>query len=145
MNHSYIISRLNDWSLDRIRREDSGIGWPSKLPGYDGMPIGNGSAVYAPNISEEVFETDKCVCALKCVDDVLYEAVMMTYVYRATTLQQKLKKLGCSERTYYNYLGRAHCKLQDFLTDLSLGISLPMNKKPNANFYSRVTRTSTVG
>ena len=163
MNQTYVITRLNDWSIDKIRREDSGIGWPSKLPGYDGMPIGGGSTAYAPNISEECYETDKSVCALHVVDEVLFDVVMLTYVFRTVTAEQRLKRLGWkSPSTYYNYLGKAHAKVYDFMLDLSAGFVLPqpklilasvkipakkltIDKNSNANFYSRVTRTSTVG
>ena len=163
MNHSYIIQRLNDWSIDKVRREDSGIGWPRKLPGYDGMPIGNGSAVYAPNISEDCYQTDKCVCALHVADEVLFDVIMLSYVFRAITAEQRLKRMGWkSHSTYTSYLGRAHFKVYDFMLDLSVGIALPqpklilsavkipakkltVDKNGNRNFYSGVTGTFTVG
>ena len=128
MNQSYVISRLNAWSLDRIRREDSGIGWPSKLPGYDGMPIGGGCNVYSPNIPQDCYEVDQCVCALRVVDAVLYDTVLLTYVFTAVTVDQKCKRLGISSKqTYYNYLDRSHRLVQDFLTDLHIGEPLPVN------------------
>lgn len=128
MNHSYIIQRLNEWSVDKIRREDSGMGWPRKLPGYDGMPIGQGGGIYSPNISEDCFEVDKCVCALRVVDAMLYDTVMLTYIFRATTVEQKCKRLGFnSKQTYYNYLDRVHRMVQDFLTNLHIGEPLPVH------------------
>lgn len=128
MNHSYVIERLNAWGLDYIRREDSGLGWPKQSPFANGMPIGEGSMVYSPNISDECFEVDKCVCALRTVDELLYEAVMLTYVFRSVLLEQKLKRLCCCKRTYYNYLDRSHRLVQDYLIDLSIGLALPVKK-----------------
>lgn len=125
MNNSYVIHRLNEWSLDKIRREDSGLGWPSKSPFADGMPIGECGTVYAPNISEACFEVDKCVCALRVVDETLYEVVMLTYVFRSVLPEQRLKRLACCQRTYYNYLDRAHRLVQDYLSDIAVGIALP--------------------
>jgi hypothetical protein len=129
MNYSYVIKRLNDWSIDRMRREDNGIGWPNKLPGYDGMPIGNGSKAYSPAISDEFSEVDQCVCALRAVDEILYQTVMLTYVYRSVTPEQRLKRLACCKQSYYNHLNRAHARVQDFLTDLSIGLTLPLKNK----------------
>jgi hypothetical protein len=163
MNQTYVITRLNDWSNDKIRREDSGIGWPRKLPGYDGMPIGGGNTAYAPNISEECYETDKCVCALHVVDEVLFDVVMLTYVFSTVTAEQRLKRLGWKDKsTYHRYLHKAHSTVYEFMLDLSAGFVLPQPKltlasvnipantlkvseTTNANFYRGLTRTFTGG
>ena len=163
MNLPYVIHRLDEWSIDKVHGQYGGIGWPSKSPGYDGMPIGSGGKHYSPNISEDCYETDKCVCALHGVDEVLFDVIMLTYVLRAITAEQRLKHMGWkSHSTYSSYLGRAHAKVYDFMLDLSAGFTLPqpklilsavkipakkltVDKNGNRNFYSRVTGTFTVG
>lgn len=129
MNYSYVIGRLNEWGLDYIRREDSGLGWPKKSPFIDGMPITGGFVGYSPSISEACFEVDQCVCALRCVDEELYQVVMLAYVFNQT-LEKKLKLLGFgSKQTYYNRLDRVHRMIQEYLSDLSIGEPLPVSLK----------------
>jgi len=124
MNYSYVITRLNAWSLDKARREDSGLGWPSKLPGYDGMPIGSGGQVYAPSINQDNYEIDQCVCALRKTNQMLHDIIILTYTKRNMTIEQILKQLGCCKQTYYTKLGIAHLAIQNLLTDLSIGVKI---------------------
>jgi hypothetical protein len=125
-NDSYIAFRINQWANWRARRDDNGNGWPSKLPGYDGMPIGTGQKNFSPDVPEECMQIESCMIALRVVNKELYDVLILAYTKHMMTAEQKSIKMGYgTSRTFYNRIGTAHNLMLGFLNDLAAGIPLP--------------------
>jgi hypothetical protein len=124
-NDTYIVGRLVRWSEWAARRQDSGLGYPKQVPYKNLMPR-TGSSDHAPEFSDECFEMDRCVTALQTESDMIYAVVMMHYGQVNTTLDQRLEKLGCCKRTYYNKIDKAHRLILGWLNDLAAGVAIPV-------------------
>ena len=129
-NDSYIAFRINAWARLRAIRDDGGLGWPRKLPGYDGMPIGSGQKDFSPNVPEEFMEIEACMIALRVVNNELYDVLILAYTKNMMTVEQKSKQMGYGTvRTFYNRIGTAHNLMLGFLNDLAVGLPLPRPEK----------------
>lgn len=130
MNDSYVVFRLNQWAQWVSRRDDGGIGYPKSVPYINLMPR-DGFSSSTPEISEECLEVEKCVMAVRAVNQELHTVLLLAYVQVNITVEQKLKRLGCCEKTYYNKIGRCNQMVLGFLNDLAAGMQLP---QPEVNF-----------
>lgn len=132
MLDTYVSMRLNNWGAWVVRREDSGLGYPKQVSYTNLMPR-TGASNHTPEFAEECFETERCVMALRVMDEHLYAVVVMAYVHVNMTVEQKVKKLGCSTQTYYNKIEMAHRRMLGLLNDLACGIELP---KPDVKRFA---------
>jgi hypothetical protein len=123
-NDTYIVLRLQQWSIWAARRQDSGLGYPKKVSYANLMPRTE-SSDHAPEFAEECFDVDKCVTALQTEGEAIYAVVMMHYCQVNTTLDQRIAKLGCVKQTYYNKLDKAHRLILGWLNDLAVGLAIP--------------------
>lgn len=133
MNDSYVVFRINQWAQWVMRRDDGGLGYPKQVPYTNLMPRTHNANI-TPEMSEECFEVEQCVTALRIVDEELYAVLVLSYVQINMTLEQKLKKLGCCKQTYYNKVERCHRMIYDYLLDLSIGHPLPRYENNFRNF-----------
>lgn len=123
-NDTYIAGRLQQWAIWAARRQDSGLGYPKKVPYANLMPRTE-SSNHAPEFVDECFEMDKCVIALQTEGEIIYAVVMLHYCQVNTTLDQRIAKLGCVKQTYYNKLDKAHRLILGWLNDLAVGVPIP--------------------
>ena len=124
MNDSYVATRLNQWAQWVMRRNDGGIGYPKKVP-YINFVDRSEFGSSTPELQEDCFDVEKCVMAVRVVNNELHEVIYLAYIVNNMTIEQKLKLLGCCKQTYYNRLDRAHHMVLGYLNDLAAGINLP--------------------
>lgn len=125
MLDTYVTGRLNHWADCTMRRQDSGLGYPKKVPYTEpSLPRGDIDD-YVPEINEEYFDTDKSVCALRVENEDLYAVLILFYLKPNMVFEQKLKYLGCCKQTYYNKVARANNMILGYLNDIAAGNKLP--------------------
>ena len=124
MVYDYIAHRLNQWAEWRMRRFDSGLGYPKQVAWFNNLPKG-GFQQFTPDVKDECFEVEQCVVAVLATNPKMYEVIVLTYCELNTTVEQKAKRLGCSIQTYYNHIGQANRLILGYLNDVACDIKLP--------------------
>lgn len=125
MIYDYAAHRLHQWGQWRIRRDDSGLGYPKQVAWFDNLPKG-GFVQFSPDVKDECFEVEACVIAVLATNPKMYQVIMLTYCELNVTVEQKAKKLNCCIQTYYNYIGQANRMVLGYLNDLACDIKLPV-------------------
>jgi hypothetical protein len=146
---------LKHWGCYYSRSLDAGTGWSNKASLPDGMPINKSGMSFSPDIDVNDWAVEQAVCALRLVDEVMYEVIMLHYVHTLVTVANRLQHFGWkTEKPYYvrlrycvDFIGAyIDAKPKTVIALVNIPAKkLTVDKNADANFYSRVTRTSTVG
>ena len=112
----YIDAKLKLWGEWRVRSEMGQRGnLKSSLGAWQTAAVSSSRSLlsYVPIDDLEACELDRIVAAL---EETLKTLLLEMYYYTNPT-EDKLKRLGCSERTLYYRLHVAHVKVMEALQD----------------------------
>ena len=119
MRDSYVVSVLVLWAQWRVRKFDSGSGYPTKCAFVKQV----GSGFWTPDMDSQCINVDKAVCAL--IPE-RRDVVMAHYTW-AGTKEFKANRCGVCVRTYDARLSMAHHDMLGLLNDLAAGVKLPVH------------------
>lgn len=112
----YIDMKLKLWGEWRVRSETGQRGnLRSSLGAWQGAAVSSSrsSLSYVPIGDLEACQLDRIVASL---EESLKKLLMEAYYY-TNPISDKVKNLGCSERTFYYRLNVAHVKVMEALQD----------------------------
>lgn len=138
MVHDYVAHRLNQWAQWKLRRHDSGLGYPKQVSWYNNLPKG-GFTQFTPDVKDECFEVEQCVIALLATNEKMYEVIVLTYCELNMTVEQKARRIGCCVNTYKSYISIANRLILGYLNDFACGVPLP---QPTIKIKKKITLDS---
>lgn len=121
----YINDRLNAWAYWRLAQDEAGVTRP-RSGTYDLAGRADSTETIRPRMSItqvvaiECERTDRCV---KALEPVLEQTVRECYL-RTTSYLLVAADLGCSEKTLYRRLDRAHNLILGLLQDIEAGVEV---------------------
>lgn len=124
MINTYADKRLNGWAEWSLRRADHGLGYP-KQPCYTNLMPRTGPTSGSPDIDQDALDVERCVIAIRHMNDQLYQVLINAYLRPRMSKEQKLKACCCCEKTFYNRLDRAQQMVLGYLNDIAAGYPLP--------------------
>lgn len=116
----YINKRLIEWSTWCKRREDGGMGYPSKS-NYCSLVQIHGAGGAGP-ITEDAaaLEIEGIVIAIRKANPAQYEVAKWFYLAGSFTIKRIAQELKCGESTVYNRLHALHLAVMDGLHDIEI-------------------------
>lgn len=116
----YIHGRLIEWSTWCKRREDGGLGYPSKS-NYCALVQIHGGAGAGP-ITETAAqeEIEAVIVCIRTKSPQQFEVARWWYLSGSMTVKRIASELRCSEVTVYNRLHALHVAVMDGLHDLEI-------------------------
>jgi hypothetical protein len=116
----YINKRLNEWSIWCKRRDDGGMGYPSKSNYCSLVQIH--AAGGAGRIAEAAaaLEIESIIIAIRKKSPAQYDVAYWFYLAGSMTVKRIAQELRCSEVTVYNRLHALHLAVMDGLHELEI-------------------------
>jgi hypothetical protein len=116
----YINKRLIDWSTWCKRRDDGGLGYPSKSNYCALVQIhcGAGAGPITETAAQEEIET--IIVRIRAKAPQQFEVAQWFYLAGNLTAGRIASELRCSERTMYNRLHALHMAVMDGLHDMEI-------------------------
>lgn len=116
----YINKRLIDWSTWCKRRDDGGLGYPSKSNYCALVQIhgGAGAGPITETAAQEEIET--VIVRIRAKAPQQFEVAQWFYLAGNMTVKRIASELRCSEVTVYNRLHALHVVVMDGLHDLEI-------------------------
>lgn len=124
MVYDYVAHRLNQWAEWKLRRHDTGLGYPRQVAWFDNLPKG-GFTQFTPDVKDECFEVEQCVIAVLATNPKMYEVIVLAYCELNMTVEQKAQRMKCCSKTFYSYIGIANRLILGYLNDVACGVKLP--------------------
>lgn len=116
----YINDQLNRWS-DWLRSGHTRLGYPRQSAFVSAMGGGRGAEITLPDEHAHAISI-----AVNALEPVLHETIQCYYrKMKSSGVDQIAKHLGCSRRTVYDRIDRAHVLIMGSLNDLAAGIPVP--------------------
>lgn len=116
----YINNRLNEWSMWCKRRDDGGLGYPSKS-NYCNLVQARGAAGAGPvTETAAALEIEGIIVKIRKDKPAQYDVAYWFYLAGSMTIKRIADELRCSERTVHNRLHALHAAVMDGLHDLEI-------------------------
>ena len=114
-----IDQRLDTWARWRLANDDRGRIQTSTGSVLGALMAGGGEVIRGTNPSagsmpDAIFDTDRAVQKL---DEKLRMVVEVQYLDGISTREEKASKCGCTSKTFYNRLVKAHSEILFLLKD----------------------------
>lgn len=116
----YINKRMIDWATWCKRRDDGGLGYPSKS-NYCALVQIHGGAGAGP-ITETAAqeEIESIVISIRAKSPAQYDVAFWFYLAGSMTVKRIASELRCSEVTVYNRLHALHLAVMHALQDIDI-------------------------
>ncbi len=116
----YINKRLNEWSIWCKRREDGGMGYPSKSSYCNLVQIRGASGAGPITEAAAAMEIEGIIIKIRQERPAQYDVAFWFYLAGSMTVKRIAQELRCSEVTVYNRLHALHVAVMDGLHDLEI-------------------------
>jgi hypothetical protein len=116
----YINKRMIEWSTWCKRRDDGGMGYPSKSNYCSLVQIHGVSGAGPITEAAAALEVEGIVIAIRKRSPAQYDVAFWFYLAGSMTVKRIAQELACSEVTVYNRLHALHLAVMDGLHDLEI-------------------------
>lgn len=116
----YINKRLIDWSTWCKRREDGGLGYPSKSNYCSLVQIHGAGGAGPITEAAAALEIEGIIIKIRSAAPAQYEVVKWFYLAGGMTVKRIAQELKCSEVTIYNRVHALHVAVMDGLHDIEI-------------------------
>jgi hypothetical protein len=116
----YINKRMNEWSIWCKRREDGGMGYPSKSNYCNPVQIHGSGGAGPVTEASAAMEIESIVIKIRKARPAQYDVAFWFYLAGSMTVKRIAQELRCSEVTVYNRLHALHLAVMDGLHDLEI-------------------------
>ena len=116
----YINKRLIDWSIWCKRRDDGGLGYPSKSNYCSLVQIHGGAAAGPITETAAQEEIETIICVIRKAKPAQFDVAYWFYLAGNLTGKRIADELKCAERTAYTRLHALHLAVMDALQDAEI-------------------------
>lgn len=116
----YINKRLIEWSTWCKRRDDGGLGYPSKSNYCSLVQIHGGAGAGPITETAAQEEIEMVIVRIRGKSPQQFEVAQWFYLAGSLTVKRIANELRCSEVTVYNRLHALHVAVMDGLHDLEI-------------------------
>lgn len=116
----YINKRLNEWSIWCKRRDDGGMGYPSKSNYCSLVQIHGAGGAGPITEAAAAMEIEGIIIKIRQSRPEQYHVAYWFYLAGSMTVKRIAQELKCSEVTIYNRLHALHLAVMDGLHDLEI-------------------------
>jgi hypothetical protein len=116
----YINKRMIEWSTWCKRRDDGGVGYPSKSNYCNLVQIHGAGGAGPITEAAAALEVEGIVIAIRKRSPAQYDVAFWFYLAGSMTVKRIAQELACSEVTVYNRLHALHLAVMDGLHDLEI-------------------------
>ncbi|HEX8615649.1 MAG TPA: hypothetical protein VF800_30575 [Telluria sp.] len=116
----YINKRLIEWSTWCKRREDGGLGYPSKSNYCSLVQIHAAGSAGPITEAAAAMEIETIIIAIRKSAPAQYDVAKWFYLAGSLTVKRIAGELRCSEVTVYNRLHALHLAVMDALHDIEI-------------------------
>jgi hypothetical protein len=116
----YINKRLIEWSIWCKRRDDGGMGYPSKSNYCNLVQIHGAGGAGPITDAAAALEIEGIMIAIRQRSQAQYEVAYWFYLTGAMTVKRIAQELHCSEVAVYNRLHALHLAVMDALHDIEI-------------------------
>jgi hypothetical protein len=116
----YINKRLNEWSIWCKRRDDGGMGYPSKSNYCNLVQIHATGGAGPITEAAAALEIEGIIIAIRKKSPAQYDVAFWFYLAGSMTVKRIALELRCSEVTVYNRLHALHLAVMDGLHELEI-------------------------
>jgi hypothetical protein len=116
----YINKRMNDWAAWCKRRDDGGLGYPSKSNYCALVQIHGGAGAGPITETAPQQEIEGIIIAIRAKSPAQYAVADWFYLKGSHTVKRIAQELGCGETTAYTRLHALHLAVMDALHEIEI-------------------------